>query len=77
MWGVENSQGTWLKERDEIEEEFCNYFPELFTTSSPTPSQIQAALQGMPAKVTPEMNAQLEKMFTPEDIEEALAKCAP
>ncbi|KAH9698767.1 hypothetical protein KPL71_024125 [Citrus sinensis] len=44
---------------------------------SPTPSQIQSALQGMLAKVTPEMNAQLEKMFTSEDIEEALAQMCP
>lgn len=44
VWGVENSQGVWLRERDDIEKEFCGYSQELFTTSSPTPSQIQAAL---------------------------------
>ena len=44
VWGIENDQGIWLKERDEIDEEICSHFQELFTTSSPTPSQIQATL---------------------------------
>ncbi|KAH9723191.1 reverse transcriptase domain-containing protein [Citrus sinensis] len=71
------NRGIWLKERDEIEEEICNHFQKLFTSSSPTPSQIQAALQGMTVKVTPEMNVQLEKPFTAEDVEEALANMCP
>ena len=77
MWGIENDQGIWLKEMDEIEEEICSHFQKLFTSSSPTPSQIQAALQGMTVKVTSEMNVQLEKPFTAEDVEKALANMCP
>ncbi|KAH9688162.1 reverse transcriptase domain-containing protein [Citrus sinensis] len=77
VWGIENEQGIWLKDRDEIEEEIYSHFQELFTTSSPTPSQIQATLQDMTEKVTPEMNVQLELPFTAEDVEEALANMCP
>ena len=77
VWGIENDQGIWLKERDEIDEEICSHFQELFTTSNPSPSQIQATLQGMTTKVTPEMNVQLETSFTAEDVEEALANLCP
>ena len=26
VWGVENSQGVWLREIDDIEKELCGYF---------------------------------------------------
>lgn len=77
IWGIENSHGSQLKEKEEIESEFSSYFQEFFTTTSPTPNQIKAVLKEMPAKVSPKMNAQLEKRFTVEDIAEALSQMCP
>lgn len=38
IWGIENSHGSWLKEKEKIESEFYNYFQELFTSTNPTPN---------------------------------------
>lgn len=62
---------------DEVEKEFYGYFQELFTSSSPSQSLIQAALQEMPLKVTPAMNSHLEDPFTAEDVTDALAQMCP
>lgn len=77
IWGVENNQGQWTVKQDEVEREFRNYFQSLFISSSPTYNQIQAVLEELPAKVTPEMNAYLEEPFSPEEIVEALSQTPP
>lgn len=53
--------------------EFCKYFQELFSSSNPSQSQIQATIQDIPSRVTPKMNVQLDEPFTQEEIAEALA----
>lgn len=57
--------------------EFCKYFQELFSYSNLNQSQIQAAIQDIPFKVTPEMNDHLDEPFIPEEIVEALTQMCP
>lgn len=54
--------------------EFCEFFQNLFTSSSPGQNQIEEALKKLLPQVTPDMNAQLEESFTLEDIENALSQ---
>ena len=77
IWGIENSHGQWTEDQGEVEKEFCEYFQNLFTTSSPNQSQIQSALDGISPKVTTDMNHQLEEPFTEEEIVEALHQMSP
>ena len=58
--GIEDISKIWQKDKNEVERRFCEYFQELFTTSSPGNDQISAALQGLSSKVTTEMNTFLE-----------------
>ena len=74
---IENQQGHWLKDREEIEREFGEYFQDLFTTSSPNQNQINAVLAGLNPKVTVEMNKALDQPFTANEIFNALFQMCP
>lgn len=56
IWGIENAQGEWIKENEDIKKEFYGHFAKLFTTSSPTQAQMEEALREIIPKVSPEMN---------------------
>lgn len=56
---------------------FRNYFANLFTTTNPSQAQLEAVLQNMPRKVTEEMNKELERPFTAEEILVALSQMCP
>lgn len=60
-----------------MERLFGDYFTNIFTTSSPSPTQLNAALEAVPVKVSGEMNNQLDQLFTKEEIAEALAQMCP
>lgn len=49
----------------------------MFALSKPSQNRIEEALNGLPPKVTPNLNAQLEEPFTLEDIENALSQICP
>ena len=36
IWGVENKEGSWTKDGEAVEREFCDYFQQLFTSSKPS-----------------------------------------
>ncbi|XP_024043217.1 uncharacterized protein LOC112099919 [Citrus clementina] len=44
IWGVLNQQNVWVEDEEEVERQFCNYFTNLFTTSSPIKECILDAL---------------------------------
>lgn len=52
IWGVEVLGRGWTEKREEIEKEFSGYFQHLFKSSKPNQSQIKAAVQEMPLKIT-------------------------
>lgn len=70
--GVLDENGNWSIEAEEIERRFCEHFAELFTTTNPSRQQRESALKDMPKKVTAEMNEELGRPFTEEEIKEAL-----
>lgn len=74
---VEDKTGNWLKNKDDVDNRFCEYFQDLFTTFKPNIKQINAALQGMRPKVSAEINKLLDQAFTVEDIEKALNQMCP
>ena len=77
IWGIENSSGDWLKRAKDVEDEFCNYFTELFTTTKPSQNQMEAVLKGITPRVSEDMNESLEKPFTVEEVTEALNQMCP
>ena len=77
IWRIEDAYGNWIKETGEIAKQFCEYFIDLFSTSSPTKNQMKNARRGMRPKVSPEMNAYMSQPYTEEEITEALAQMCP
>ena len=75
--GIEDENGDWNKDVEEVERLFGEYFTNIFTTSSPSPTQLNAALEAVPVKVSGEMNSQLDQLFTKEEIVETLAQMCP
>lgn len=69
IWGVENDQGKWIKDDEDVERQFCGYFA--------NQDQLESALQGLNPKVTTTMNDELEQPFTEEERIEALALMCP
>lgn len=60
-----------------MERTFCNYFANLFTTTNPSQAQIDDELKDMPIKVTREMNEELDRPFTVEEIIATLSQMCP
>ncbi|KAH9649551.1 rnase h domain-containing protein [Citrus sinensis] len=77
IWGVLNEDGNWTKEAEEIESKFCDHFASLFTTTRPSRQQREAAVESVPRRVTAEMNEELTRPFTKEEIKEALFQMCP
>lgn len=67
--------GSVMEEDKKIGEVMVNYFKQLFTST--TPSSFDKILQGIEAKVTPSMNADLTSEFTTEEVEIALKQMKP
>lgn len=77
IWGIEDKQGNWIEEIAEVEAEFCEYFQEIFTTSSPSEAQMDTALVGLLPKVTEDMKNLLNQPFTVDEISSALNQMCP
>ncbi|KAH9671373.1 reverse transcriptase domain-containing protein [Citrus sinensis] len=75
--GVLDENGNWSIKAEEIERRFCEHFVELFTTTNPLRQQRESALKDMLKKVTVEMNKELGRPFTEEEIKEALFQMCP
>lgn len=62
---------------DEVSEVICNYFKILFTSSQPTTQSMELALEGVSKKVIKDMNQDLDRIFTPAGIAQALWQMNP
>lgn len=76
IMGLENDQGIWNEEIEDVERLFCEYFTNIFTTTNPSPTQLNAALTNLSRRVTKEMNNFFDQKFTKE-ISTALTQMCP
>ena len=74
---MEDENGKWLEEVDDVERIVCEYFTNIFTTTNPSSGQISTTLSNLPAKVTREMRSFMDQAFTKEDVADALAQMCP
>ena len=77
IWGILDDEDKWTKEAEDVERIFCDYFANLFTSTYPTQAQVEAALQGIPIKITKEMNEILDHLFSEDEISAALFQMCP
>lgn len=56
---------------------FQLFFQNLFTSSEPSPEDIERCLPNMQDKVTSSMNEELQKPYTSEEVYEALQQMSP
>lgn len=56
---------------------FCNYYTNLFTITNPLQAQLEVVLQNMPRKVKEEMNEELDRPLTAEEISVVLSQMYP
>jgi len=62
--GLEDENGKWIEEDDKVEQLICDYFTHIFTTTNPSQSQLHAALETVPAKLTEDMRKFMDQPFT-------------
>lgn len=62
---------------DDIEEAFQGYFDDLFTSTRPSLYDLKQSTQAVEIRVTNEMNDQLSKVYTREEIKAALYQMYP
>lgn len=65
------------EEAEVIERRFCEHFTNLYTTTNPSRQQREAALKEMQRRITKEMNEELVRPFTEDEIKEALFQMCP
>ena len=73
--GLLDENGVWKKGKDEMSEIVSNYFQNLFNSGNPT--EMEAALEGLPCSVTESMNVELMVPPIGEDIRLALFSMHP
>lgn len=66
--GLLDTNNQWREDILDIENEFSNYFTTLFTSCTPSQQNVELALQSLEHKVIAEMNFELDKEFSPEEI---------
>ncbi|KAL9416450.1 hypothetical protein AB3S75_039612 [Citrus x aurantiifolia] len=75
--GLEDEDGLWKEEAEEVERLLCDYFANIFSTTNPSQTQLETAVAELPKRVTEEMNCFLDQQFTAEEVAEALAQMCP
>lgn len=73
--GLRDENGIWCDNRESIVAVVVSYFEKLYTTS--LPSHITKVTDTIPTRVTSEMNQNLNKEFTKEEVVVALQQMHP
>ena len=73
--GLFDNSSTWHTEESNILSIATDYFQNLFSTSNPTPST--DILDNIPTTITPQMNENLNKPYTEEEIVNAFRDIGP
>ncbi|KAK6124264.1 hypothetical protein DH2020_042016 [Rehmannia glutinosa] len=70
--GVESSSGTWISDEKLIAKEIEMYFRDIFTSSWPSPQDIDLVTDFITTRVSPEMAVDLDAPFTDIEVKSAL-----
>ena len=73
--GIWDENGNWCDTNESIAAMAISYFEKLYTSSHP--SKISEVMDTIPTRVTDEMNQNLIRIFTREDVEAALKQIHP
>nr|XP_023912601.1 uncharacterized protein LOC112024185 [Quercus suber] len=73
--GLWNEDGIWCDSKESITATALSYFENIYTSSSPT--GINEVINAIPRRVTDEMNSELTKTFTSEEVLKALKQLHP
>ena len=70
LLGLWNNEGHWCESKESIAATAVDYFMEIYSTSSPI--GIREVIEAIPIRVTHEMNSELTRPFTKEEVIRAL-----
>ena len=73
--GLWNDNGEWCESKESITAIAISYFENIYSTSFPT--GIEEITNAVPRRVTEEMNAELTKVFTRDEVTKALQQLHP
>ena len=68
--GIWNDDDIWCESKESIVAAVVSYFEKIYSTSSP--SGIREVVDALPRCVTEDMNAELTKVFTRDEVIKAL-----
>lgn len=72
-----DTSGQWAEDPKTIEDTFCKYFQELFSSSNPTNKAIEDVLRSVRPIVDRGMNERLLAPFTESEVEKVVAQMFP
>ncbi|XP_024164202.1 uncharacterized protein LOC112171222 [Rosa chinensis] len=75
--GLVNEQNVWQSDPHEIQRLLMSYFQQVFSTKGYDNEALSAVIQATPVKVTKEMNEDLMRPYTDEEIKGALFQMHP
>ncbi|KAL5574518.1 hypothetical protein UlMin_016217 [Ulmus minor] len=75
--GLLDSNGEWCDSEHGLVDIIESYFETLFSSSSPSSNVLDQVLDTIDRKVTPQLNEQLDQVFGPDDVKEAVFQMAP
>ncbi|XP_010666976.2 uncharacterized protein LOC104884079 [Beta vulgaris subsp. vulgaris] len=75
--GLQNDDGVWCSEIEEIEIFFANYFSTIFTSCNPSDVNLQHVLQYISPIVSDDCNCALLRPYTKDEIYAALSQMHP
>ena len=73
--GLWNDDDCWCNDKDSIACTTVDYFTKIYTSCSP--NRIEEVINTIPTRVTDDMNAELTKTFTSEEVLRALHQIHP
>ncbi|EOX94469.1 Uncharacterized protein TCM_004053 [Theobroma cacao] len=75
IWAFKKDSGEWAESQEELEDEACDFFTKLFSSSRPT--LIEHVLTAIHPKVFEDMNIELNADITVEEVRAALFQMHP
>ncbi|KAL0327976.1 UNVERIFIED_CONTAM: hypothetical protein Scaly_2230200 [Sesamum calycinum] len=74
---IKNSEGRWLDKKQDIAQYISNYFGRIFRSTELSLNDLDRGVEALSCKVDLDMNLELLKPHTPEEIIAAVTHMAP